>query len=89
MRRGARVDGVPIDLMAIEFDILAALARSPDVVVTRSALLDLVWGPEFVGEEHLVDTHVANLRRKLGDDAERQDMVETVGTVGYRLAPSA
>ena len=89
MRHGARVDGVPIDLTAIEFDILAALARDPAVVVTRSALLDLVWGPGFAGEEHLVDTYVANLRRKLGDDAERQDIVETVGAAGYRLAPRA
>lgn len=76
---------MPIDLTAIEYGILAALARDQGVIVTRTALLDLVWGPGFVGEEYLVDAHVAHLRRKLGDD-ERSSIVETVGAFGYRLA---
>jgi len=88
LRHNVRVDGTAIDLTATEFGILAALARDPGVVVTRDALLDLVWGPGFVGEDHLVDVHVANLRRKLGDEAERPRFVETVRGFGYRLAPS-
>jgi len=84
-----RVDGVPIDLTATEFGILAALARDPGIVMSRTALLDSVWGHEFMGEDHLVDVHVANLRRKLGDDAERPRFVETVRGFGYRLALSA
>jgi DNA-binding response OmpR family regulator len=83
------VDGSPIDLTATEFGILATLARDPGVVVSRAALLDAVWGPEFEGEDHLVDVHVANLRRKLGDEADRPRFVETVRGFGYRLAPSA
>ena len=89
LRHRVRVDGEPIDLTATEFGILAALARDPGIVVSRAVLLDSVWGPEFVGDDHLVDVHVANLRRKLGDDAERPRFVESVRGFGYRLAASA
>jgi len=80
-RRTATVHGVPITLTATEFDILSLLARDPGVVVSRAEMLTAVWGPGFVGDDHLVDVHVANLRRKLGDG-----LVETVRGVGYKLA---
>jgi DNA-binding response OmpR family regulator len=83
--RIARVDGTAVNLTRTEFDILAALAREPGVVVDRPALLASVWGPGY-SDDHLVDVHVANLRRKLGDDPERPRFVETVRGVGYRLA---
>lgn len=86
LRHNVRVDGMPVDLTAIEFGILAALIRNPGFVVSRATLLDTVWGPEFAGEDHLVDVHVANLRHKLGDHAERPRFVETVRGLGYRLA---
>jgi DNA-binding response OmpR family regulator len=89
LRHEVRVDGAPIDLTATEFGILATLARDPGVVISRATLLDTIWGREFVGDDHLVDVHVANLRRKLGDDAERPKFVETVRGFGYRLAASA
>ncbi len=85
-RHEVLVDGVPVEVTATEFGILAALARDPGVVVTRAALLDRVWGAEFMGDDHLVDVHVANLRRKLGEDPEHPRFVETVRGVGYRLA---
>jgi DNA-binding response OmpR family regulator len=84
-RRVVTVDGRPTELTALEFDVLAALARDPGTVVRRSTLLDRVWGAEFIGDEHLVDVHVANLRRRLGDDADHPRFVETVRGVGYRL----
>jgi DNA-binding response OmpR family regulator len=84
-RHHVAVDGNPLDLTATEFGILSVLLRDPGVVVTRSALLDLVWGPGYEGDDHLVDVHVANLRRKLGDDAERPRFIETVRGFGYRL----
>jgi DNA-binding response OmpR family regulator len=84
-RHQVRVDGATVDLTAIEFNLLAALARDPGVVIARQALLDRVWGPDFVADDHLVDVHVANLRRKLGDDPARPRFVETVRGVGYRL----
>jgi DNA-binding response OmpR family regulator len=48
-------------------------------------LLDRVWGPEFAADDHLVDVHVANLRRKLDDDPLAPRFIETVRAVGYRL----
>lgn len=84
-RRIARVDGNQIALTRTEFEILATLARDPGVVVERPALLASVWGPGY-DDDHLVDVHVANLRRKLGDDPDRPRFVETVRGVGYRLA---
>ena len=83
LQRSVRVDGTPVDLTALEFGVLAALARDPGVVVTRAALLDLVWGPGFADEHELVDLHVECLRWKLGDAGPR--LVETVDTLGFRL----
>jgi len=84
-RRVVRVDGAPVELTALEFDLLAVLARDPGVVVGRQALLDRVWGSEFVADDHLVDVHIGNLRRKLGDDPGQPRFIETVRGVGYRL----
>jgi DNA-binding response OmpR family regulator len=84
-RRMVRVDGERVELTALEFDLVATLARVPGVVVRRSALLERLWGPEFVGDAHLVDVHMANVRRKLGDDPARPRFIETVRGVGYRL----
>jgi DNA-binding response OmpR family regulator len=88
-RRAVTVDGRHVALTTTEFDILVALARDPGVVISRQALLDAVWGVDFVGDDHLVDVHVANLRRKLGDDADAPRFVETVRGAGYRLAGPA
>ena len=84
-RRIARVDGYAVELTRTEFDILASLWRDPGAVVDRPTLLASVWGPGY-NDDHLVDVHVANLRRKLGDTVERPRFVETVRGVGYRLA---
>jgi DNA-binding response OmpR family regulator len=84
-RRAVHVDGVPVELTAIEFDILALLAREPGVVVRRQAVLHDVWGPEVVADNHLIDVHVANLRRKLGDDPAQPRFIETIRGVGFRL----
>lgn len=84
-RRTVRVDGRAADLTTLEFDLLAVLARDPGVVIRRQALLDRVWGIDFVADDHLVDVHVGNLRRKLGDDPAHPRFVETVRGVGYRL----
>ncbi len=88
-RRQVRVDGAPVDLTALEFNLLALLARRPGIVVPRQELLDSLWGPEYVGDDHLVDVHIANLRRKLGDDPATPRFVETVRGVGYRVREAA
>ncbi len=84
-RRAVLVDGAPVELTAIEFDILAFLAREPGVVIRRQAILDDVWGPEVVADNHLIDVHVANLRHKLGDDPAHPRFIETIRGVGFRL----
>ncbi len=83
-RRQVRADDRVVDLTRTEFDILAMLAREPGVVVDRPSLLAAVWGPGY-DDDHLVDVHVANLRRKLDDDPDRPRFVETIRGVGYRL----
>jgi DNA-binding response OmpR family regulator len=84
-RHEVLVDDQPVSLTVIEFDLLAALAREPGIVLTREQLLDRVWGQDFVGDDHLLDVHVAKLRAKLGDEAGEPRFVETVRGVGFRL----
>ncbi len=83
-RREATVNDRRLDLRAREFDLLVALARDPGVVLTRDALLEDVWGTDFPGETRTVDVHVAEVRKKLGDDAPA---IETLRGIGYRLVP--
>ena len=77
--------GDPVLLTTIEFDLLLTLAQEPGVVFSRQRLLDRVWGMDYVGDEHVVDVHLGNLRRKLGDDAVRPMFIETVRGAGYRF----
>lgn len=83
--RDVTVGGAEIALTRTEFDILATLALDPGVVLTRARLIAAVWGPHWVGDDHLVDVHIGHLRRKLGDDASRGRFVRTVRGVGYRM----
>jgi two-component system, OmpR family, alkaline phosphatase synthesis response regulator PhoP len=84
-RRQVRVDGAPVELTALEFDLLAELAREPGIVVRRTDLLARLWGDAYTADGHLVDVHVGNLRRKLHDDPAAPRFIETVRGVGYRL----
>ncbi|MBI2778151.1 MAG: response regulator transcription factor [Chloroflexi bacterium] len=88
-RRSVTLRRTPVPLTVIEFDLLATLIRDPGVVHTRQQLLDRVWGMDYVGDEHVVDVHLANLRRKLGDDASNPTYIETVRGIGYRLKETA
>jgi two-component system, OmpR family, alkaline phosphatase synthesis response regulator PhoP len=83
-RREAWIADRRLELRAREFDLLAALARDPGVVLTRDGLLEGVWGTDFPGETRTVDVHVAALRKKLGEDGPT---IETVRGMGYRLVP--
>jgi DNA-binding response OmpR family regulator len=84
------VDGAPVELTSLEFELLAALAGAPGRVFTRRQLIERVWGWDFYGDERVVDVHVRNLRRALGDPADAPRFVGTVRGVGYKLvaAPS-
>jgi len=74
--------GRPLDLTFKEFELLRFLATHPGRVFTRPALLREVWGYDFYGGTRTVDVHVRRLRAKLG--AEREHLIETVRSVGYR-----
>lgn len=74
-----------VELTRIEFDLLDALSESPRVAFSRTQLLERVWGPGWFGDDHVVDVHIANLRRKLGDDARAPGYIRTVRGVGYRM----
>jgi DNA-binding response OmpR family regulator len=85
--REVELAGRTIALTRTEFDVLAALSAHPKRVYTRSTLIAEVWGQDWVGDEHLVDVHIGNLRRKLGDDAANPRFVLTLRGVGYRMGP--
>jgi two-component system, OmpR family, alkaline phosphatase synthesis response regulator PhoP len=74
----------PIELTAREFVLLLALARHPGRVFTRPQLLERVWGDAYY-DEHVVDVHIANLRKKLEADPAHPHYLETVRGVGYRF----
>ena len=79
--RTVHVDDHPIDLTAIEFDLLKALAENRGRVLSREQLLERVWGGEYFGELRVVDVHLGHVRQKLG----RDDFIATVRGVGYRF----
>ena len=82
--RQVLLDASPIHLTRTEFDLLATLLAQPRRAFDRRALIDAIWGADWVGDEHLVDTHIAHVRRKLGDDPSRPRFIETVRGIGYR-----
>ena len=82
-RREARLDGRLLDLTPTEWGILTSLTSVPGRPFSRYELVNRVRGHEFAGYERSIDSHVKNLRHKLGPDAA--DVVETVMGVGYRL----
>ena len=86
--RAVTVHGKEIDLTRTEFDLLAHLVSRPGVVVPREELLREVWDTEFVPEStHVVDVHLANLRRKLRDGSSNNQWIRTIRGVGFRFDP--
>ena len=80
-----RLRGQPLDLTYKEFELLKALANSPNRVFTRELLLQDVWGYDYFGGSRTVDVHIRRLRAKLGPEYE--SMIVTVRGVGYKLVP--
>ena len=79
------VEGTEVDLTASEFKLLTTLARYPGRVYTRMELVEKVLGYDFEGYERTIDSHVKNLRAKLGDDPRNPRWLYTVHGVGYRF----
>jgi DNA-binding response OmpR family regulator len=79
--REVRVHGQVIDVTSKEFDLLYALAATPESVITRKELMSRVWHDEWGSNSRTIDTHISSLRAKLG--APR--LILTIRGVGYRL----
>ncbi len=82
-----RVRGVAVNLSPTEWGLLSELARIPGRVFSRYELVNAVRGYEWEGYERVIDSHVKNLRRKLGEDTAHPLIIETVLGIGYRLMP--
>jgi DNA-binding response OmpR family regulator len=83
--REVRVSGEPVQLSTLEFDLLAALARNPKLTLSREQLLRQVWGPHWFGDDHVIDVHISNLRRKLNDNPQAPRYIRTVRGFGFRI----
>lgn len=77
-------NGAVIALTTREFALLALLASHPGRVFTRSQLLEQVWGQDYY-DDHIIEVHIANLRKKLGEDSNQSSYIETVRGLGYRF----
>ena len=87
-RRQVTKRGVPVDLTALEFDLLRVLAARPGIVFSRAQLLQRVWDYDFLGDERVVDVHIGLLRKKVEDDPSEPELLKTVRGVGYKFERS-
>jgi DNA-binding response OmpR family regulator len=83
--REVLADGKTVEMSALEFNLLTALAENPNRVQSRQQLLDRVWGWDHYGVERVVDVHVGNIRNAIGDDASAPRFIATVRGAGYKF----
>jgi DNA-binding response OmpR family regulator len=84
-RRKVSLRNKRIDLTPKEFDLLTLMARNPGKNYNRTQLLDLIWGYEFSGYEHTVNSHINRLRTKIESNAEQPKYILTTWGAGYRF----
>lgn len=84
-RHELTVRGRPVQLALKEFELLELLLRNSGRVLTRSQLIDRVWGPDYVGDTKTLDVHVKRLRAKLEEDPANPVMLVTVRGLGYKF----
>jgi DNA-binding response OmpR family regulator len=82
-RRSVSAKGKPVELTALEFDLLAYLVRSAGRVLNRDQILDAIAGREYDVYDRSIDVHISSLRRKLGDDSKNPRYIRTLRSVGY------
>jgi two-component system catabolic regulation response regulator CreB len=83
--RRATVNGRPLELTRVEFDLLACMLAAPGRVFTRAQLIDRVWGDGFAITDRTIDSHVKGLRKKVTESGGDAGLIETVRGVGYRV----
>ena len=76
------IDGAEIVLTPKEYELLYFLAKTPQIVYSREQLLNQVWGYDFLGDGRTVDTHIKQLREKMGN---HKKYVQTVWGIGYKF----
>ena len=81
-KRSCRVEGEEVELTYKEFELLSLLMQNVGIVLTRDALMEKIWGIDFLGESRTLDVHIKTLRKKLGDAGKH---IKTVRNVGYLL----
>jgi len=84
-RHRVEVDGEEISLPLKEFELLEMLLRNAGRVLTRTQLIDRVWGSDYVGDTKTLDVHIKRLRAKIEEDPSRPTTIITVRGLGYRL----
>lgn len=80
------INGTPIDLTSLEYQILTLLLQHPDRVFTRSNIFTSCWKQEFLGEDNTVDVHISRIRSKIAQ-YDSEEYIKTVRGIGYRLNP--
>jgi two-component system KDP operon response regulator KdpE len=86
-KRLVRLDGTPVHLTPIEYDLLEVLVTNPGKLLTHPWLLRRVWGPAYGEESHYLRVYVRQIRQKLGDDPASPTYILTEPGVGYRWLP--
>ena len=84
-KRNIELKGEAFDLTSKEFDLLMLFANNPGRAYSRQELLDVVWGYQYSGYSHTVNSHINRLRSKIEDDPSEPTFIKTVWGVGYRF----
>jgi two-component system response regulator RegX3 len=79
------VKGIPVSLPLKEFELLEFLMRNAGRVLTRSQLIDRVWGGDYYGDTKTLDVHIKRLRAKIEDDPANPVLIQTIRGLGYKL----
>lgn len=88
-RQGETGEPEPLELTTLEFDLLSTFMSYPGRVWNRTQLIERLWGSDFYGDERVVDTHIARLRKKIEPDPANPSFVKTVIGVGYKFEDAA
>lgn len=86
VKRRVTLNGKNVELTAKEFDMLVLFAKNPGRVYNRQQLLDIVWGYQYSGYDHTVNSHINRLRNKIEKDATNPKFIKTLWGVGYRFS---